>query len=182
MKNQFASRKPTTAAATPGMMPPIAPTATTSERNSSSTVSRPMSSRAAMRNTVRSGSPTAASTQPATWRRRGSGDAQRIFGRRDGRGSLGARSGPWEMTCTSIGTASRTARLITDPRRSSLQRDRRLAPSTSCVQFSARAKSASAAATSLATTSWYSPPRSARSCRWRDEVLRPRPGHVLRPY
>ena len=36
-------------------------------------------------------------------------------------GACSASVGSWEMTCTSIGTASRTARLITDPRRSSLQ-------------------------------------------------------------
>ena len=54
---------------------------------------------------------------------------------------------------------------MTEPRVSSAQRDRRVAPSTSWVAFSARANWVSAAATSPPMTSWYSPPRSASSRR-----------------
>jgi 3-phenylpropionate/cinnamic acid dioxygenase small subunit len=58
------------------------------------------------------------------------------------------------MTWTSIGPDRRTARLITEPRTSSAQRDRWLAPRMSWVAFSARANSTSAPPTSPPAISW----------------------------
>jgi hypothetical protein len=73
-------------------------------------------------------------------------------------------------------TASRTARLITDPRRSSLRRDRRLAPNTSCVQFSAgrtpRAQPRRPRNDLVVLAS-----EVGKELLVAHEILRPRPGH-----
>ncbi len=58
-----------------------------------------------------------------------------------------------EMTWTSIAPEDRSTPFTTDPRRNSFQRDRWLAPITSWVAFSMRAKATSASATSLPLTS-----------------------------
>ena len=65
------------------------------------------------------------------------------------------------MTCTSMPFASRTTRLMIDPCVSSVQRDRRLVPSTICVACCAVANATSVAGTSSPTTSCQLPPSSS---------------------
>ena len=127
-----------------------APTATTNDRIQQQHRLRARGRRAAASSRrVSSGSPMTPSSQPADLP--ATRQAASAIARRAGVGGSGASvsAGSWEMTCTSIGAASRTERLMTEPRTSSVHRDRRLAPRTSCVQFCARANSASAPATSL---------------------------------
>ena len=72
-----------------------------------------------------------------------------------------------EMTWTSMAPESRITRSMTDPPTISARRDRRLAPSTIWVAFSARATSSRARATSVPMTSTYRPPSSSTSSRCR---------------
>jgi len=58
------------------------------------------------------------------------------------------------MMWTSMSPDARTTRLMTEPRRRWLHRDRRLEPSTSWVARSARAKSTSAIDGSAPTIWW----------------------------
>ena len=148
VKRRLTTRNPTSAVASAGASPPTVATVTTSSRKSSRTLGRLTSSRIGTRTALRAGTPSAASAHPAA-RRRGAS----VAGWRRTRGTVrspsASSSGRCEMTWTSMGPDSRTTRLMTEPRTSSVTRDRRLAPSTSWVAFSARAKSTSAAATSL---------------------------------
>ena len=98
----------------------------------------------------------------------------RCPGRLVGRRCPGLSGAPpaWLMTWTSTSSPeSRITRRITDPRRSSVSRERRVAPSTICVAFMRRAVSTSALPTSSPTTSRYVPPRRSTSVRWPREGI-----------
>ena len=88
------------------------------------------------------------------------------------------------ITWTSSPTPeSRITRLITEPRVSSANRERRVAPSTIWVAFSVRAAATSASPTSAPTTSRYVPPSSSTSSRWRSSAVGGAAGEpVLRPH
>ena len=67
--------------------------------------------------------------------------------------------------CTSMSPDPRTTRAPMPGPSSRPSQDRRLAPSTSCVAFCARANSSSASVTSSPTTWWYVPPSDSTSAR-----------------
>ena len=118
VNRRFTRRNPTSAAASAGASPPTVATVTTSSRNSSRTLGRLTSSRMCTSTALSAGSPTAASSHPAA-RRRGA----RAAGWRRTRGtarSPSSVSGRGEITCTSMGPDSRTTRLMTEPRTSSV--------------------------------------------------------------
>ena len=147
-KNQFDSKNAPNAAASPGANPPMVAVPITSTRNMSSTADKPTWVGKRTTPSVRPGSPRSTSIQALSTRRR---DKALRLRRRT---SIGGRivSGP-AMTWTSSGPARRSTSCTTDTRRRCSQRDRRLAPITTCVAFSVRANSTNAAPMSSPTTS-----------------------------
>ncbi|GIU88244.1 MAG: hypothetical protein KatS3mg009_2759 [Acidimicrobiia bacterium] len=151
MKNQFARRKPGDRGTDPGQQ--AADHADGDDERQEQQEHRLQADVGAQRHERRREQRQAGDGQGPSRRSaaRGGRDDRQGTRRRAGIPSSGGE-GSWEMTWTSMGPERRTTRLTTEPCSSSSQRERRLAPSTSCVQFSARAKSVSAAATSVATT------------------------------
>ena len=148
VRYQFARRNAATAAMPAIHAPPIAAMITMSSRYSSRSLLSDRSSRTLVRNTVSSGRPNNATSDPATCRWRETPREIRSGGRPVGSSSPSSRV---EITCTSMSPDARTTRLMNEPRTSSAQRDLRLDPSTSCVACSLRANVTSVCAGSAPT-------------------------------
>ena len=131
-----------------GANPPTRATTTTAIRYISTSLVRLRSPRKLARNTVSTGSSAAASTYPATFRRLVI--APRGLGRPRPRPICA-----WVTMCTSMSPEPRMVRaLMPGPVSMAVSHDRRLAPSTSWVAFSARAK-VSRASEMLSPTTWW---------------------------
>ena len=153
MKYQLTSRKPPTAAASAGQSPPTADD-DDDEQEEEQHHARQPELLPELREQPRSG----AAARPRRAAKPSADAAARQRGGRRVRGTTNAclrAAVGWLTTWTSMPTPdSRITRPITEPRVSRCQRERRVAPMTIWVAFSARAASRSAAPTSAPTTSW----------------------------
>ena len=148
-KNQLVIRNAMTAATRPTAIPPSALIATTNANATRSSVASATPSPSATPTAVISGNPTNPSANASSLRR----GVMTLLGAR-GRRTRGGESSSLEMTCRSMLPATRSSCATIDPRTRWDHRDRRLAPTTSCVAFSDWANPRRADATSLPTTSW----------------------------
>ncbi len=136
------------AASTAGTNPPVSATTTTATRNSSTSLVRLRLLCRLVRTSVSSAGSPAASTYPAICRR--SVIAPRGRGRPRPRPICA-----WVTMCTSMSPEPRMVRdPMPGPVSTAVSQDRRLAPSTSWVAFSARAKVSRASGMSSPTTWW----------------------------
>ena len=136
------------AASTAGANPPTSATRITATRNISTSLVRLTPPRRAASSTVSTGSSAAASTYPAIFRR--SVIAPRGRGRPRPRPMCA-----WVTMCTSMSPEPRMVRApMPGPVSMAVSHDRRLAPRTSWVAFSARAKVSRASEMSSPTTWW----------------------------